>query len=223
MEQDLHPGLLLRPARPADRRRVYEWMAASDVSPSMFGPPLYPELAVPTWQEFQADYLPHFFDGSLPERGRSFLIVVDGEDVGHLSQSGLVRAGGPGTSGGPQAQAGPAERSGGSATRETFCELDVWMRSLACCERGVGSAALELLGQHVESTLRPHELLIRPSARNPRAIRAYEKAGFRRVDLPPASMLARYGPGDADDAVVMLRDLRARVAGLPRPAPAANR
>ncbi|MHC5212615.1 MAG: GNAT family N-acetyltransferase [Planctomycetota bacterium] len=188
LQPDLQPDLVLHAARPEHRRVVYHWMAASDVTPSMMGPPTYPDLPVPSWQEFADDYLPHFFDGTAPERGRSFLIMTEGEAVGHVSHSGLAR-------GGPE----DAPRN------RTFCELDVWMASLAHCGRGLGSAAVRLLARHVEATLRPDDLIMRPAARNPRAIGAYEKAGFRRVPLPAQAMRKRYGPADSDDAVLMLR------------------
>ena len=54
----------LRPAVASDRRQVYEWLARSDVTPSMMGPPDYPDHPIPSWEEFCADYLPHYFDDS---------------------------------------------------------------------------------------------------------------------------------------------------------------
>jgi hypothetical protein len=79
----------LRPAVEQDRRAVYDWMANPDVAASMMGPPLFPEHPVPTWEEFCADYLPHFFDGSRPDLGRSFIIEVNGEPVGHINYNDI--------------------------------------------------------------------------------------------------------------------------------------
>lgn len=47
----------------------------------MMGVPTYPDQPIPTEQEFRADYLTHFFDGSAPELGWCYIIMADGEDV----------------------------------------------------------------------------------------------------------------------------------------------
>ena len=46
----------LRPATMEERRDVYSWMAESDATRAMMGPPLYPEVPVDTWEEFVEDY-----------------------------------------------------------------------------------------------------------------------------------------------------------------------
>ncbi|MHC4252201.1 MAG: GNAT family N-acetyltransferase, partial [Planctomycetota bacterium] len=106
----------LRPATEADRASVYAWLARSDLTPSMMGPPQFPDHPVPTWEEFCADYKPHYFDDSLPQAGRCFIIVVDDEDVGVVGYNRID----------PTA----AE-----------CELDIWLRSERDCGRGYGSDA----------------------------------------------------------------------------------
>jgi hypothetical protein len=77
----------LRPANLDDRGAVYEWMAQSEVTPSMMGPPVYAEAPVVTWDEFCANYVALFFDGSQPEVGRSYIIEANGAAVGHVSYS----------------------------------------------------------------------------------------------------------------------------------------
>ncbi len=72
----------LRPAVTSDRRHVYKWLAKSDVMPSMMGSPDYPDHPIPTWDEFCADYLPHYFDDSEPLSGRCFIIVAEEQDLG---------------------------------------------------------------------------------------------------------------------------------------------
>ena len=47
--------------------------------------------------------------------------------------------------------------------------------------------------------------MVQPSARNPRAIRAYEKAGFKRLGLPIGEARALWGPSDYADSVYMVR------------------
>lgn len=55
---------------------------------------------------------------------------------------------------------------------------------LACCVgRGLGGEALRLLGRWLIGERGHHRLTIDPAASNARAIRAYEKVGFRRVGV----------------------------------------
>jgi len=176
------PGSLvtLRPAREHDRRAVYEWMAESDVTPSMMGPPLYPDAPIPTWEEFCADYVALFFDGTKPDVGRSYIIEVNGEAVGHVSYSEVDLARGR-------------------------AELDVWLRSESLCGHGYGSDALSALTRHLHEALGLTEFIIRPSRRNERAIRAYARAGFVPLPLSPEERDAVYGATEHRDALVMLK------------------
>lgn len=143
----------------------------------MMGPPTYPEISVPTWAEYCDDYVEYFFDGSHPERGRSFIIEHDGEAVGHISysQTDLARS---------------------------WTEIDLWMRSSADCGKGIGSAGLQELCRLLHESLGLRHFLIRPSRRNPRAIHAYAKAGFVAGVLSEKEMM-HFGPGEFHDTVIM--------------------
>jgi len=55
--------MALRPATEQDKRMVYEWVAKSDTTPSIMGPPQFPDHQVSTWEEFCTDYRSHYFDG----------------------------------------------------------------------------------------------------------------------------------------------------------------
>jgi len=50
--------------------------------------------------------------------------------------------------------------------------------------------------------------MMQPSARNPRAIRAYEKAGFIQVSATPEEIQAEWGGVDHSDSVLMIREMR---------------
>ncbi len=69
--------VLLRPASLDDRRTVYEWLAASDATPMMMGPPQFPDHPIPTWQEFCADYSDRFFRPEGDGFGRLFVIRAE--------------------------------------------------------------------------------------------------------------------------------------------------
>jgi RimJ/RimL family protein N-acetyltransferase len=178
----------LRPARGSDRREIYRWLAESDVTASMMGPPLFPDHPPPTWEEFCRDYGPHFFDGTREDVGRSFIIEVAGEPVGQVNYDGMDRARGT-------------------------AELDIWLRSESVCGRGYGPDALAALTRHLHGTFGVTEFIIRPSLRNPRAIRAYGKAGFTRLGIAGEEQAAIYGPGDYVDTVVMRKSIPARQDG----------
>lgn len=178
-------GVRLHPATPEDRRSIYEWLACSDVTAAMIGPPLFPEHPVPTWEQFQEEYADHFFDDSAPELGRCFQIRVDAEAAGQVSYNDLF------------------EVAGGKRV-----ELDIWLRSRAWCGRGIGPDALETLCRYLEERFGVTEFMVQPSARNPAAIRAYEKAGFSRIDLPLEALAVEWGPADYPDSVYLVRRTR---------------
>jgi diamine N-acetyltransferase len=163
-----------------DRRSTYEWMAESDSTQAMMGLPLYPDAPADTWEEFIEDYEEYFFDGSAPEKGRSYVIEVDGESIGHTNYYVLS----PGVA-----------------------ELDIWLAGENLTGKGYGSEALVVLVDHLHVELGYHTFVIRPSARNPRAVRAYEKAGFEIVDMSLEEQTDAWGEPDYDDAVPMRKTM----------------
>ena len=60
---------------------------------------------------------------------------------------------------------------------------------------------------HLQAALGIHRFLLRPSARNPRAVRAYQKAGFEIVPMSARQQVEAYGPGDYEDTLVMICQL----------------
>ena len=74
-------------------------------------------------------------------------------------------------------------------------ELDIWLRSEGDCGRGYGPDALGSLTRSLAETRGVHEFIIRPSARNTRAVKAYAKAGFRRLSLTPEQQTELCRPG----------------------------
>jgi len=186
-EQTLQGNLVtLQPATLDDRRLIYDWAAHSDATRAMMGPPIYPEKPIPTWEEFCADHKPHFFDGSAPHLGRCFLIVVNNEPVGQVYYNDIE------------------ELEHGKRT-----ELDIWMRSEQDCGQGFGSDALLTLCEYLTREFGVQEFMMQPSARNPRAIRAYEKIGFVRLPLTVEEAQAQWGPNDYFDSVYMVKTISA--------------
>lgn len=168
----------LVPATLEDRRSVYEWLAHSDITSSIMGPPVFTDHPIPTYEEFCADYLPHFFDGSQPERGGSFIIEANGTQAGHINHNDIDRL-------------------------HKSVELDIWMRDKAHCNKGYGTDALNVLCAYLQQTYGCEEFILAPSARNQNAIRAYLKAGFAVCSEPPVNFTPDY-----HDPVVMIKRLR---------------
>ncbi len=174
----------LRPATLAERPLIYQWAACSDSTAAMIGPPTFPDNPIPTWEEFCADHKDHFFDGSAPELGRCYLILVNDEPLGQVYYNDIDVYDGK---------------------RRT--ELDIWMRSEADCGKGYGSDALLTLCDYLAAHWAVTEFLLQPSARNPRAIRAYEKIGFRRLDLPLEEAARIWKSNDYFDSVYLFKIL----------------
>ena len=168
--------ITLVPAQLSQREDVYNWCFHSETSKAH----VFADTHVPSYAEFCEDYADYYFDGSQLQNGRGFMIMLDGEAIGFLSYAAF------------HLQPG-------------WVELDNWLAREAHCGKGYGSDALRTLGRYLADELSFTHAIIRPSHENPRAIAAYEKAGFVRSDLPPESYLlpeymedyagGDYGPG----------------------------
>lgn len=165
----------LRPATLEDRRTIFEWGHDSDVAPF-----IYPSGgATKTFEDFCADWKVHFFTDEAPELGRMFVILYEDSPVGTVAYNDID----------------PKNR----------VELDIWMNSEANCGRGFGPDAINALCSYLTVEFRVRTFMMQPSARNPRAIRAYEKAEFVRTPATPEQIRAEWGGVDSEDSVLMIR------------------
>ena len=176
--------VVLRPATPEDEPQILDWLLRSDVTPSLIGPPLFPERPVPPPEDSSQRLDPHYLDGTAPELGRCFLILADGKPVGQVAYNDIM------------------ERDGLKQV-----ELDIWMRSESCCGKGYGTDALDALCRYLHDRFGVEQFMVQPSARNPRAIRAYEKVGFKQLEVPMDSARKLWGPNDYLDSVYMVRTI----------------
>lgn len=165
----------LRPATLQDRKPVYEWLTKSDLTSSILGPPKYPESEIPSWEEFTEDYKNYFFDSSQPFSGRCFIIEVNGEPVGQINHDNIY-------------------------AEDNSTELDIWLKSSKYTGKGYGTDALQTLCAFLNAEYSCKRFIIAPSKRNPAAIQAYRKAGFRESSEIPENFVPDYS-----DAVVMIR------------------
>ena len=172
----------LRPAAPEDKRMIYNALARSDLSDRLLGHLDDNSTPLLSWQAFCADYVSHYFDDSNPHGGRCFVIEVGGKPVGQVNYNQID-------------------------AKKKRVELDIWMFSEALCGHGYGPDALLTLCDYLSSKFGISEFVIQPSASNARAVRAYEKAGFRRVSLIPEEAESEYGPRDSGDGVHMTKSI----------------
>lgn len=121
-------NIILRPAVPDDRKAIYTWLAHSDITAEMMGPPRFPELPVPSWEAFLDDYLPHYFTDTDPGRGRCFIIEAKGRPVGQITYNEIDRS-------------------------TQSVELDIWLAGSHCCCKGYGTDAIRTLCRYLEEYL----------------------------------------------------------------------
>ena len=170
----------LRPAVLTDRYPIYKALAHSELTDTLLGHPSLDQTPLLSFEQFCDDYKQHYFDDSKPESGRCFIIELDGQAIGQVNYNEIDKS---------------------------RTELDIWMFAEKYCGLGYGSEALRLLCDYLQNRLHVHGFYIKPSASNPRAIRAYEKAGFRRTALSDGEALKEYGRKDSIDDVYMQRNI----------------
>ncbi|MDA8603630.1 GNAT family N-acetyltransferase [Alphaproteobacteria bacterium] len=191
----------LRRAQIDDRPQIYRWLAHSDATAEMLGAPTFPDGPIPTWEQHSADFsIEEFYQPGPPQDsqvdwGECWIICVENREdashheVGQINFSDM------------RAPSDPAS--------EGLAELDIWIGARQWWGRGIGTQAIEALG-HVLRGYGITTLLIRPSARNRRAVAAYKRAGFIEATSQTRRLPAKvYEPEDWDyaDAVVLVKTL----------------
>ena len=78
-------NIRLIPALEKDKRQIYEWMTQSNITFQMMGPPLFPEITIPSWEEFDDDYEGFMFSEKLTEDGHCFIIWVNETAIGQIN------------------------------------------------------------------------------------------------------------------------------------------
>ena len=168
--------ITLTPAMPKDRRLIFQWMAESDITSHMMGPPLFPEIEIPTWEEFDDDYEEFMFGETLTHQGHCMIIQVNGEQIGQVNYGEVNLA-------------------------EKQVELDIWLAAKKHTGKGYGTDALLTLCQLLNEIFGCTSFIIAPSARNPFAVKSYQKAGFKITKEVPTNFKPDY-----HDTVIMKKN-----------------
>lgn len=173
----------LKPAQESDRKKIYTWLAQSDLTSSIMGPPDYPDHPIPSWEEFCEDYTLSFFNSLGDGKGRNYIIVFNDEGIGTIGYDLLDK-------------------------KKDRVVLDIWMISEKYCDHGFGSDALNALCNYLHKTYGITNFIISPSARNKRAIAAYRKAGFEYVStMSKEEQEKEFGQSEYDDNIRMIKRL----------------
>ncbi len=167
----------LVPATLRNRRTIFNWMVNSDISHYMVGLPTFPEMEAPDWEEFLEDYTTNYFTDESPLKGRCFIIKKGRKHLGQINYNPINRA-------------------------QKLVELDIWLAKSAYTGKGYGTAAIQLLGNYLHQQFDCELLFLQPSARNPKAIKVYQKIGFKIQKNIPNGMEADYF-----DSVFMIKRL----------------
>ncbi|MCB9316062.1 MAG: GNAT family N-acetyltransferase [Lewinellaceae bacterium] len=163
MEQQIH----LRPALPEDKVKIFDWLTNSDLTREMLGPPTFPEIPVPTWEEFSDDYVDHYFDDTQPLLGRCFIIEYRYLEIGQINYNYI------------------------DAT-EKSTEIDIWLAGSHYTGKGLGIQAIGLICDYLYQNFECKKIYIAPSQRNTRALKAYKKAGFLKTKRLPRNFIPDY-------------------------------
>lgn len=142
----------LRPMTVEEIPIFYKWATQSDATPFWYGDLRSNE--VPTYEQFVEDWRIYYFDGSELEKGRCFAILVDDEAIGQINYNAINR-------------------------EDNSVELDIIIAQDTNKSKGYGSEALQTLSNYLFQEMNVQKCWIEAISDNPRAIAAYEKAGFK--------------------------------------------
>ena len=144
--------VILRPMTVDEIPIFYQWATQSEATPFMYGE-LYGDH-VPTYEELMQDWKTYYFNGSEPEKGRCFIILAGNKAIGQVNYNEINR-------------------------ENNSVELDIFIAEDADKNKGYGTDALKTLTKYLFQKMNIQLCEIEPITKNPRAIRAYEKAGFK--------------------------------------------
>lgn len=175
--------IVLRPAREDEREKVFRWLAQSDLTSTMLGPPTFPDHPIPSWEEFCDSYPLSFFNSEGDGSGRNYIIMTGNEEAGIIGYDLLDK-------------------------EKNQVWFDIWMSSSNYCGHGYGSDALVTLCNHIHKNYSITSFHISPSARNERAVAAYKKAGFEYIKIMNREeQITEFGEAEYDDNVLMVKKI----------------
>jgi RimJ/RimL family protein N-acetyltransferase len=182
----------LRPMTVEEIPLFFEWATQSDAAPYWYG-----ELSgdqVPTFEEFLKDWKRYYFDGSEPDKGRCFMILIDDTAIGQINYNEIDRK-----NNSVDLDILIAEDKGRCSMiliddtaigqinyneidrKNNSVDLDILIAEDRYKNKGYGTDALQALTGYLFGRMGIQTCWIDAAYKNPRAIRAYQKAGFKII------------------------------------------
>lgn len=145
--------LMIRHALIDEKRKTYEWMCLSDTATAHMGGTEFSENPIPNWDEFQEAFEDSYYTEIGRKSGSVMIINNEDEEIGCTCYACFH-------------------------LHEQMAELDIWLKSESECGKGIGTQALKETIYYLNKDFGINKFLIRPSEKNARAIKSYQKAGF---------------------------------------------
>ena len=171
-------SISIRPAKMVDKEKTYQWLAHSNLTSEMLGPPNFSEITIPTYEEFIEDYVEHYFEEINSKKGQCFIIQLENEEIGQINYNEITN-------------------------NPISTEIDIWLADKKYTGKGYGVIAIQLLSEHLKKFFNCESLYIAPSIRNISAIKAYSKAGFMKTKKIP-----KWFDPDYTDSYLMVKKLK---------------
>jgi RimJ/RimL family protein N-acetyltransferase len=150
--------VILRPMTVDEVPLLYQWATQSEAAPFWYG-----EMVgepVPTYEQFGREFPDYYFDSSQPEKGRSFAILIENRPIGEINYNEINR-------------------------ENNSVDLDIIIAEDSDKNKGLGTDALMTLARYLFQEMNIELCWLETITRNPRAIRAYEKARFKKTRTYP--------------------------------------
>lgn len=144
---------MIRHALIDEKRKTYEWMCLSDTATAHMGGEEFLMNPVLTWEGFQEAFEDFYYMESGKRFGSVMIIFHENKEVGCTCYACFH-------------------------LNNQMAELDIWLNSESECGKGIGTQALKDTINYLYKELGINKFLIRPSEKNIRAIKSYQKAGF---------------------------------------------
>lgn len=143
--------IVLRPIRTEEFFLFYKWATQSKATPFWYGEPC--GTRIPSLQDFMQEWQPFYFDGSQPEKGRSFVIIADGQRIGQINYNEINRV-------------------------NNSVNIDILIAEDIQQGKGYGSDALQTLATYLYEHMQVSICDLIVLSTNERAIHTYQKLGF---------------------------------------------
>jgi hypothetical protein len=141
----------------SDTDKVFAWLYSSNIV--HFWEEIRKEYqrGPPSIDDFRFDHPAYFFDGTAPDKGRSYIIINKSMgEVGHISYTSFHLL--PG-----------------------ICELDIGFSCAGYTKKSYDPSEIRLLIKELYKT-GYQKIIMRPSVKNIYAIGAYSKAGLKKIE-----------------------------------------